>query len=97
MDGLAELSARIHAATLEQVKNTAEAFHLVELIAKKAQQIVERTTQQYEQNQKGFENIQTLETISTRNVAKLHEAQQRAQELVVSVEKLRHLVRRFTV
>jgi len=97
MSGLAELGAQIHTATLEQVSGTSEALNLVKNIAEKAQQIVERTTRQYARSQRVFEEIQMLETSSSRNVEKLQEAQHSAQELVVSVEKLRNLVSLFKV
>lgn len=97
MSGLADLSAQIHTATLEQVSGTTEAFNLVKSIAEKAQQIVEHTAHQHTRSQHVFEEIQTLETTSSRHVEKLQQAQQGVQELVVSVEKLRHLVQRFTV
>jgi methyl-accepting chemotaxis protein len=97
MNELAELSARIHAATLEQVAGTTEAFTLVKTIAEKAQQIVERTTHQHARSQRVSEEIQALQTTSATHVDQLQQAQQGAQELVTSVEKLRHLVQRFTV
>ncbi len=97
MSELADLSARIHSATLEQVAGTTEAFNLVKTIAEKAQQIVERTTHQHTRSQHVFQEIQSLEATSARHVEKLQQAQQGAQELVISVEKLRHLVQRFTV
>ncbi len=97
MGGLAELSARIHTATLEQVSGTTEAFNLVQNIAEKAKYIVQRTTHQHVRSQHVFEEIQSLEATATRNVEELQKAQQSIRELVVSVEKLRHLVQRFTV
>ena len=97
MGGLAELSDRIHTATLEQVSGTTEAFNLMQNIAEKAQHIVERTTHQHVRSRHVFEEIQSLETTSARNAEELQQAQHSTQELVVSVEKLRHLVQRFTV
>jgi len=97
MTEFADLSARIHTSTLEQVSGTTQASTLVKNIAEKAQQIVEKTSHQHERSQYVFEEIQNQETISKRNVQKLRDAQQSAQELVNSVEKLRNLVRRFKV
>lgn len=97
MAEFAELSARMHATTLEQVSGTSQVFTLVQKIAEKAQQIVEETSHQHGRSYHVFEETQNLETISKRNVQKLQEAQQGAQELVLSVEKLRNLVRRFKV
>ncbi len=95
MTELAELSDHIHTATLTQVSGTTSELKLVEIIAKKAQQIVEKTSDQHKRGQYVFQEIQSLENISQRNVLKLHDVQQAMLELVNSVENLRNLVRRF--
>ena len=97
MTELAELSAHIHLSTLEQVADTTSELKLIELIANKAQQIVEKTSNQQHRSQQVSLEIQGLETISTRNVLKLRNVQQATLELVDSVENLRNLVRRFHV
>jgi len=97
MTELAELSAHIHSSTLEQVADTTSELKLIELIADKAQQIVEKTSNQQQRSQEVSLEIQGLETISTRNVLKLRDVQQATQELVDSVDALRNLVRRFHV
>ena len=95
MTEFAELSAHIHTLTLEQVSNTTSELGLIEAIAEKAQNIVDKTSDQHKRGQYVFQEIQHLETISKRNVLKLHEVQQATLELVHSVENLRNLVRRF--
>ena len=97
MTELADLSAHIHASTLEQVSGATQARTFIKNIAEKVQQIVEKTSYQHERSQYVFKEIQNLETISNRNVQKLQDAQHGAQELVNSAEKLRNLVRRFKV
>lgn len=97
MTELAELSARIHGATLEQVSGTTQELSLVQTIAEKAEQIVRNASDQHERGQHVFQEIQRLEGISTRNVLKLRDVQQATFKLVDSVETLRNLVRRFTV
>ncbi|PIE33051.1 hypothetical protein CSA56_13445 [candidate division KSB3 bacterium] len=94
---LAELSAHIHSLTLEQVADTTSSLELTELITDKAQQIVDRTSNQQQRSQEVALEIQGLETISTQNVSKLRDVQQATRELVDSVEALRNLVRRFHV
>ena len=97
MGELSDLSGYIHESALEQRAGITSALKFIETIAEKAQQIVEKTSHQHQRGQFVFEEIQHLESISKRNVQKLHETQHETQELVTSVEKLRSLVGKFTV
>ena len=97
MSELAEFSANIHRATLEQVSGTSAELQLVHTLAAKAQQIVEKTSDQHQRGQKVFQEIQQLETLSQQHVLKLQDVQKATGDLVNSVESLRNLVRRFTV
>ncbi len=97
MTELADLSAHIHTLTLEQVTGTTSELKLIETIAEKAEQIVERTSGQYQRTQDVFREIQPLETVSQRNVLKLRDVQHATLEFVHSVETLRNLVRRFKI
>ncbi len=97
MTELADLSAHIHTATLDQVAGITQTLTLIEEIAEKTQQIVQKTSSQHTRSHAVFEGIQNLETIAKRNVNRLHDAQHRARDLVSSIEKLRDLVSRFKV
>jgi len=97
MTEFAALSEHIQSSTLQQVSGTTAELQLIQTIAEKAQQIVQRTSAQHTRGQYVFQEIQQLETISQRNVLKLRETQQATVELVGSVDDLRQLVKRFTV
>lgn len=97
MTELAEFSAKIHRATREQVSGTGAELQLVQTLAVKAQQIVEKTSDQHQRGQTVFQEIQALEAISRHHVFTLNGVQEATLELVRSVEHLRNLVRRFHV
>ena len=97
MNELADLSAHIHSLTLEQASGTSSERELIRTIAEKADQIVEKTSHQHQHSQNIFEEIQRLEAVSNGNTEKLGDVREATLALVVSVEELRHLVKRFHV